>query len=104
MAVGEALRNSAKGMIGRALTGKHSYEQIPELAERGRARVPRFFEDLDGMLSDREYLAGDTYTVADITAFVTVEFAGWLKLGLTDDQTNAKRWYEAVKARPSSAL
>jgi glutathione S-transferase len=66
--------------------------------------VPRFFEDLDGMLSDREYLAGDTYTVADITAFVTVEFAGWLKLGLTDDQTNAKRWYEAVKARPSSAL
>jgi glutathione S-transferase len=104
MAVGEALRNSAKPMAGRALTGKHSYEQIPELAERGRARVPRFFEDLDRMLGESEYIAGDSYTVADITAFVTVEFAGWLKLGLADDQTNAKRWYEAVKARPSSAL
>jgi glutathione S-transferase len=56
------------------------------------------------MLGESEYIAGDTYTVADITAFVTVEFAGWLKLGLADDQTNAKRWYEAVKARPSSAL
>jgi len=104
MAVGEALRNSAKGMIGRALTGKHGYEQIPELAERGRARVPHFFEDLDRILGDSEYVAGDVYTVADITAFVTVEFAGWLKLGLADDQTNAKRWYEAVKARPSSSL
>ncbi|MDH3236255.1 MAG: glutathione S-transferase [Alphaproteobacteria bacterium] len=104
MAVGEALRNAAKGMADRALTGKHNYAQIPELAERGRARVPRFFEDLDRILGESEYIAGDVYTVADITAFVTVEFAGWLKLGLTDEQTNAKRWYEAVKARPSSAL
>lgn len=104
MAVGEALRNAAKGMVGRALTGKHGYEQIPELAERGRARVPRFFEDLDRILGESEYVAGDAYTVADITAFVTVEFAGWLKLGLADDQSNAKRWYEAVKARPSSSL
>jgi glutathione S-transferase len=104
LAVGEALRNSAKGMIGRALTGKHGYEQIPELAERGRARVPRFFEDLDRILGESEYVSGDVYTVADITAFVTVEFASWLKLGLADDQANARRWYEAVKARPSSSL
>jgi len=104
MAVGEALRNSAKPMAGRALTGKYSYEQIPELAERGRMRIPRFFEDLDRILGESEYVAGDVYTVADITAFVTVEFAGWLKLGLADDQKNAKRWYEAVKARPSSSL
>jgi glutathione S-transferase len=103
-AVGETLRNSAKGMIDRALTGKHNYAQIPALAERGRARVPHFFEDLDRILGDSEYVAGDAYTVADITAFVAVEFAGWLKLGITDEQTNAKRWYEAVKARPSSAL
>ncbi|HUT49043.1 MAG TPA: glutathione S-transferase [Alphaproteobacteria bacterium] len=104
MAVGEALRNYAKPMADRALTGKHNYAQIPELAERGRARVPRFFEDLDRILGESAYVAGEVYTVADITAFVTVEFAGWLKLGLTDEQTNAKRWYEAVKARPSSAL
>jgi glutathione S-transferase len=104
MAVGEALRNMAKGMAGRALTGKYGYEQIPALAERGRTRVPRFFEDLDRILGESEFVAGDVYTVADITAFVTVEFAGWLKLGLADDQSNAKRWYEAVKARPSSSV
>jgi len=103
-AVGETLRNSAKGMAGRAMTGKHGYEQIPELAERGRARLPRFFETLDRILGESEYVAGDFYSVADITAFVTVEFARWVKIGLTDQQTNAKRWYDAVKGRPSSSL
>ena len=103
-AVGEALRNSAKGMADRAMTGKYNYAQIPELAERGRARIPRFFEDLDRILGESDYIAGNVYTVADITAFVAVEFAGWLKLELADEQTNAKRWFDVVKARPSSSL
>ena len=43
MAMAEFLRNSAPAMKGRALTGPHDYEQIPELADRGRLRVQRFF-------------------------------------------------------------
>ena len=54
MAVAEALRNSAKGMRGRALTGNAGYEQIPDLAERGRKRTERFFADLEARLGEIE--------------------------------------------------
>ena len=104
LAVGEALRNAAKRLANRALTGPHDHAQIPELAERGRRRVGHFFELLETTLADREYLSGDAFSAADIMGFVTVEFAGWLKLALPDDAANAKRWFDAVKARPSSAL
>ena len=103
LAVGESLRNAAKRLANRALTGPHNYAQIPELAERGKLRVGHFFELLDGTLADREYLAGDAFSAADIMAFVAVEFAGWLKLTLPEDAAHAQRWFDAVKARPSAA-
>ena len=102
MAGSEALRNYAKGMKGRALTGPHNYEQIPDLAERGKMRLANFFGDLDARLGDSKYIAGDAYTVADITALVTVDFAGWVKITPQDSQANLKRWYEDVSGRPSA--
>ena len=104
MAVGEALRNSAPRLKDRALVGPHNYAQIPALAERGLQRVPRFFERLDELLEGREFLAGDFYSIADITAQVSVDFAGWLKLTLPDSASNARRWHEAVSARASAKL
>lgn len=104
LAVGELLRNSAERMKDRALTGRHDYAQIPALAERGKARIPRFFEDLERILEGREFLAGDAYSVADITAQVSVDFAGRLKFALPDSARNARRWHEAVSARPSAKL
>ena len=53
-AVGDAFRNSAPGLIGRALPGPDDYEQIPALAERGRARTARFFGMLDRHLAGRQ--------------------------------------------------
>jgi len=55
-------------------------EQIPALAERGRARINRFFAYLDRRLAATPFVAKDRYTIADITAFITVEFAKWAKL------------------------
>ena len=104
LAVGEGLRNAAKRLADRALTGPHNYAQIPELAERGKARVGHFFGLLDATLADRDYLAGDAFSAADIMAFVAVEFSGWLKLTLPDDAANARRWFDAVKARPSASV
>lgn len=101
-AVGEALRNSAPGLKGRALTGAADIEQIPALAERGRARAARFFAALDGRLAEAEFVAGPRYTVADITAQVAVDFAGWIKMALPEDLRHARRWHAAVSARPSA--
>ena len=58
----DAFRNAAKGLKGRALPGPHDYEQIPELAERGRARIGHFFKAMNARLADREFVAGERYT------------------------------------------
>ena len=101
--VADAFRNGSKGFVGRATVGTSSYEQIAALAERGRAQATEFFAMLDQRLGESEYLAGARFSIADITALVAVDFAGWIKLGLADDQKNAQRWYDAVSKRPSAS-
>ncbi len=101
-AVAEAFRNSHPRYVGRALTGPVNVEQIPALAERGHERVARFFGMLDKRLGESEYIAGDRFSFADITALVAVDFSRILKTGLADSQSNAKRWHEQVSARPGA--
>jgi glutathione S-transferase len=102
-AVGEAFRNSAPGLKGRALPGPDDYEQIPSLAERGRARTARFFEMLDRRLAGRQFVASDGYTIADIMALVTVNFAARINLAIPEGCNHLRRWHETVSARPSAA-
>ena len=99
----DAFRNAAKGLAGRALTGPDNYEQIPELAERGRQRVAQFFRRLDGQLADQPYVAGENFSIADISAMVLVDFAKWIKIEVPDELAHLKRWYADVSARPSAA-
>jgi glutathione S-transferase len=98
----DAFRNWTRGFKGRALPGPHNYEQIPELAERGRARVTYFLRDTDARLAGREFIAGSRYSIADITAMVVVDFAGWAKLSVPEECVNLRRWYAAVSGRPSA--
>jgi len=101
-AAGDAFRNAARGLKDRALPGPDNYAQIPALAERGGARLARFFERLDQRLGASEFVAGPRYTIADITALVSIDFAGWIKLQPPPELTRLKRWHEAVSARPSA--
>ena len=103
LAVTEAFRNAAKGLAGRAMTGPESVAQIPELAQRGRARVERFFSALDAQLAHHPFVAGERYTIADITAQVAVDFAGWIKMSLPAECRRAAEWYQRVSSRPSAA-
>lgn len=103
-AVAEGLRNSTPGMKGRALTGPVSYEQIPELAERGKLRARRFLEGFEDLLGTGPYLAGETFTAADIMALVIVDFARWQKIVLPEGAAKAQAWYAAVSERPSAKL
>ncbi len=99
----DAFRNAAKGLKGRALPGPHDYDQIPELAERGRARVTNFFHAMDTRLAGREFLAGGRFTIADISTLVLTDMAvGMVKLPIPGECANLRRWYAAVSARPSA--
>lgn len=98
----DGFRNSVKGFAGRAIPGPVDVEQIPELAERGKMRAGLWLEDMNALLADREFLAGDTVTVCDISAFVAIEFAAWQKIGIAESQSHLARWHQAMAARPSA--
>ncbi len=103
MALAEILRNSSKGFADRATTGPMNLTQIPELAERGRQRFQAFFPMLNEQLQDKEFVAGDFFSIADIAAFVTTEFAAWVKESVPEECSAVQEWYARVKARPSAS-
>lgn len=78
--------------------------EVPQVAawgESNRAKVERFLRFLDGELAGREYIAGDRFTIADITATVTMSFTKPAKIAIPEELANLKRWHETVAARPS---
>ncbi len=99
----EAVRNAAPGLAGRAIAGPHGYDQIPALVERGRKRVADFHADLDALMADRPFVAGEAFSVADITARVTLDFAHEaLAMPPPEEARSVARWYAAISTRPST--
>lgn len=103
-AIAEAMRNSAPAMINRALPGPENYAQIPELAARGQARLGHFLERFEAHLTASEYVAGDFFSLADITACVALDFARVLRVDAYDGRPATKAWRERLAARPGFAL
>jgi glutathione S-transferase len=100
----EAVRNAVPGLKNRAIAGPHDYEQIPALVERSRQRVRNFYADFNVRLCDVAFVAGDEFSVADITAVVTVDFATKAAgLPIADEHAALKRWYDSISARASMA-
>lgn len=98
----EAVRNGAPGLKDRAIAGPHGYAQIPQLVDRGRQRVVDFYADLEAQLGASRFVAGETFSIADITAVVAIDFATRaLELGIPETSVNTQRWYAEIAARPS---
>ncbi|RYX94531.1 MAG: glutathione S-transferase [Comamonadaceae bacterium] len=104
LAIAEALRNGSPAMANRALPGPVDYAQIPELAQRGGARVRHFFSALDAQLGQNEFVAGSAFSLADITATVAVDFARVVKVKPDDQTPNLLRWRALMATRPSMSL
>ncbi|HEX4846916.1 MAG TPA: glutathione S-transferase family protein [Novosphingobium sp.] len=104
MAIAEVLRNTAKGMKDRALPGPHNYAQIPELAERGRARLGHFLDRFEAHMTGREWVAIDRFSLADITAGVALDFAGWVKVDVNAGRPAIAAWRARLAERPSFQL
>lgn len=77
--------------------------QFTDYGEQSRNEALEAFAMLDEVLSDRQFIAGDSFTLADITAFCGVAFARVIKLKPADAQKNLVRWFAEVSARPSAA-
>ena len=102
-AVADAFRNGNPAFANRSISGSEGVPAVPGLVERGQAAAQRFFERLDTTLGDSEFVAGDAYSVADITALCVVDFAKWIQIRAADEHANIKRWYGAVSSRPSAS-
>jgi glutathione S-transferase len=104
MAIAEAMRNSAPAMANRALPGPVDYMQIPELAQRGLARAQKFFVTLNERLAEREFIAADCFSIADISAVVAVDFSRVVKVRPGEQHPHLVRWRAAMALRPAMAL
>lgn len=98
----EAFRNATPAFADRGIPGVTGVPAIPELAKRGLAGLGRFFDRLDAMLADSEFVAGDQFSIADITGLCVVDFARWVKLSVPESHQHTRRWYQQVSSRPSA--
>lgn len=101
LAAAEAFRNAAPGMKDHAVPGRRPVAQIDALAERGRLRFGHFLSDLEQRLSDREYIAADHFTTADIDAVTVLDFGLRATRGSLDEFEQLRTWREAIAARPA---
>jgi glutathione S-transferase len=76
--------------------------QLPQVAEYNRAAAERFMKTLDRHLADREFMALDRFTIADIVAVVGLDFARLVRYRPPEEFGNLGRWLEASRARPAA--
>lgn len=95
LAVGMAFRNLSGAFKDREAVCK-------EWGEICHADAKKMFGFLNRRLGESEHIAGDGFTIADITALCTIDFARVIELRIGDDHPNLKRWHEAVSSRPSA--
>ena len=79
--------------------------EVPQVAEWGEANRPRvaeFLKILDTQLKTHRFVAGDKFSVADITAMVAIDFMKPSKIPMPEGLDNLQRWYAEVSARPSA--
>ncbi len=76
--------------------------QIPAWGEANKPKAVEFLRFLDGELDGREFIAGGSYTIADITGLIAIDFMKPARIQVPPDCTHVQRWYQAVSSRPSA--
>ncbi len=77
--------------------------QIPELVELNRQRAVAFLQFLDAELAARRFVAGDAFSVADITAYISVDYMKFARIALPETLAHVRRWRDEAAARPSAS-
>jgi glutathione S-transferase len=76
--------------------------QIPAWAEANRAKAETAMRRFDAALARRRFLAGDNFSVADITGLIALDFTKPARLAIPEDLAHLARWRAEVSARPSA--
>ncbi|PSW05481.1 glutathione S-transferase [Photobacterium lipolyticum] len=74
---------------------------VESWGHESRQRVVEFLPTLDKQLANSAYIAGDKFSVADITAFVMCGFINNLDITIDEMFPHIQDWYERVSQRPS---
>ena len=77
--------------------------QVPDWAAVNRPRALHAMTIVNETLSDRPFITGDRFTVADVTGLVALDFAKPARILIPPELVHLNRWHEALKARPSAA-
>ena len=77
--------------------------QVPDWGEANKPKAIEFLRLLDKELREREFIAGDDYSVADITGLVALDFMKPARIAVPEELANVLRWHRAIAARPSAA-
>ncbi|WP_374469097.1 glutathione S-transferase family protein [Phenylobacterium sp.] len=78
-------------------------KQNPTVAEYNKETGLRALKVLDRRLAESEWLAADRITIADIVAFVGIDFGRMIRLKPPEELAHVNRWAEAMRARPAAA-
>ena len=97
-AVGAYFHHATEG-LGPDIEGR----QCAEWGQMQRDRALDTMAYLDTVLADRPFIAGDRFTIADITAYAGLYFAAFAKIDVPETLTNLRAWHDRMKARPSIA-
>jgi glutathione S-transferase len=76
--------------------------QFKDFGESNREAYSGAQRWLDRELEGKTFIAGEAYTMADICALSTVDFAAWIGLPLEPDRPNLAAWHARVSERPSA--
>ncbi|MEM1162511.1 MAG: glutathione S-transferase, partial [Pseudomonadota bacterium] len=75
--------------------------QCAEWGNHQKDRAVAGMHYLDGVLASQPYLAGDVFSMADITAFAGLAFADFAKIDVPAECTHLAAWRDRVAQRPS---
>jgi glutathione S-transferase len=81
---------------------KGKIRQLPEYAEVQKKNAEDRLARLNNELAHRNFIAGDRYTIVDITALCAIDFGRVSKIAIQPDQANLARWHAEVSALESA--
>ena len=100
-----AVRNRVPMFAGRVVPGTRTdLAQLPEMVQRGTKMLAIFLDRVEPHMGRSAFVAGDRFTIADITGFFTVRMTGPLEMDLAGRWPNTARWFGEISDRPAFDL